>query len=344
MLRKSTGTLLVISMLLSLLLLVSACSNLPPDAAATVNGKVITKDEVADRIRVGAGINPSKTPSNPESEEYKLFQRDMTAQMVSEEVERQEAEKRGITVTSDEVDAIIEQVIEDKYLGSLEKLQEDFARRGVKEDDLRQQIVRQLLHQKILASLRDEVAVTEDEARARYEADKSNYVTPEKRQVRQVVVADEAAASAIRDRIVAGDDMPVIAGQSSIDTKTKTNGGLVGLVARPQLPKVVGDAAFSLQANEVSAPFKADLGWYVIRVEIIVPATNRTFDEVKDELIMHLSNQNLTERYKTYTEEIKDDYDIEYADDYSPREAQPVGPDTTQDPAAVENVGTVATP
>ncbi|MHB8792938.1 MAG: peptidyl-prolyl cis-trans isomerase [Thermoleophilia bacterium] len=329
--RKYTGIICGLIIAMVMLLLFSACSDVPSNAAATVNGSVITKDAVAQRIRIGAGINPSKTPTDIESQEYKDFQRDMTEQMVAEEVERQEAERRGITVSSTEVNAIIDQVIDDKYLGSIEKMQEDFAKRGLNEDDIRQEILRRLLHQKILESLRAEVAVTEEQARAQYEADKNNYVSPEKRQVRQVVSADEATAQNIANRVSGGEDMAVIAGQSSIDSKTKTNGGLVGMVTRTQLPKAVGDMAYSMAVNEVSAPFKGDLGWYVIRVELIVAAANSGFEDVKAELMTHLSNQNLSERYKTYVQEIKDDYEIEYADDYSPREVTPAD-ETTPEP------------
>ena len=298
----------------------AGCSSVPDNAAATVNGKVITKGEVADRIRVGAAINPASVPSDTGSEEFKRIQSGTTEQMVAEEVEMQEAEKRGITVTPDEIEPFIDQVIEDKYLGSLQKMQDDFAKRGLKEDDLRKEILRRILHQKVLESLRSEVPVSDEEVLAEYNANKGNYVYPEKRQVRQVVSADEATANSVMTRIAAGEDMAVIAGQSSIDAKTKTSGGLVGLVPQAALPREVGDVAFSLPVRQVSAPFKSDLGWYVVRVELITPASNRTFDEVKGDLKKYMSNQKLSERYKVYVEEVKAAYDIEYADDYAPRE------------------------
>ena len=157
---------------------VTASNSLPPDGRDTVNGVGITKEEVAAGIRVGAGTNATKTPSDPDSEEYKNFQRDMTAQMVSEEVEKQEATRRGITVASDEIDSIVQQVVEDKYLGSVQKMEDDFAKRGVTDEDLRNDILRQLLHKKFLQSLRDEVTPTYAEFLAQSEAYKKNSVYP----------------------------------------------------------------------------------------------------------------------------------------------------------------------
>ena len=145
-----------------------------------------------------------------------------------------------------------------------------------------------------------------------------------------MVAADQATAQALSDQIAGGGDMAVIAGKSSIDNKTKTNGGMVGVVTRDQLPKAVADVAFSLPVKPVSQPFKGDLGWYVVRVELITPASNQTYDQVKDQLMLHMSNQRLTERYKKYVEEIKGDYDIAYADGYEPREETPTA--TSTDP------------
>ncbi|MHB1325763.1 MAG: peptidyl-prolyl cis-trans isomerase [Thermoleophilia bacterium] len=301
-------------------LTVSSCGDLPSNAAATVNGKVISKDDVAERIRIGAGINPGKVPTDPNSEDYKNFQRDITEQLVAEEMERQEAEKRGVTVTADEVDAKVDLVVEDQYLGSLQKMQEDFAKRGITENDLRNEILRQLLHQKILDTLRAEVPVNEEEVRAQYEASRSSYIYPEKRQVRQIVTADEASALAAANKVAAGDEMASVAQQVTIDNKTKTSGGMVGLVTQASLPREVGDVAFSLALNQLSMPFKSSLGWYIIKVELITPASNRTYDQVKDDLIKFAGNQKLAERYKTYVEEVQAAYDVEYADDYSPRE------------------------
>ena len=223
---------------------------MPSDAAATVNGVVITRDEVATRLSLAAGLNPSKVPTDPESEDYKIAQRDFAAQLVSEEIERQEADKRNITVTPEEIDVLMAQIVEDKYLGSTQKMEEDFAKRGVTDADLRNEVWRRLVHQKLLESLRDEVPVTDEELQAQYDANIGNYVSPEKRQTRQIVVADQATAQSIASRIAAGEDFTAIAKQSSIDSKTKQNGGLIGIVPKDALPPAVGDAAFALEARK----------------------------------------------------------------------------------------------
>lgn len=310
----------------------TGCSRVPGNAAATVNGVVISKDDVANRIRVAAGISPQMVPSDTGSQEYQDLQRDVTEQMVAEELEQQEAKKRHITVAPEEIDTIVDQIIEDQYLGSIDKLRQDFDRRGLKDEDLRGEVLRRLLHQKILDSLRAEVPVNEAEIRAQYDANIDSYVYPEKRQVRQIVLTTEAAAMAASARLAAGEDFPTVAKQVSTDVRTRDNGGLVGLVPRTALSPAVGDVAFTMQSGAVSPPFKVDQGWYIVKVELVTPATNRTYDQVKGDLIKFASNQRLVERYKTFVEEVKATYDVAYADDYAPRE-KPAGTTTETQPS-----------
>lgn len=324
-----------------MILVLSGCSSLPENAVASVNGVIITKDDVANRVRIASGLSPQNVPSDTSSEDYKNLQRDIAAQLVSEEVERQEVEKRGITITPEEIDDKVNQVVEDKYFGSIQKMEEDFAKRNIKDEDLRGQIWRQLAHIKLLESLRAEVPVTDEEVRAQYEASKGNYVYPEKRQVRQIVVADEPTARVISTRVASGEDFTSLAKEVSIDAKTRVNGGYVGLVTRGDLSPVVGDVVFSQTTGAVSMPFKADQGWYIVKTELIQPASNLTFEDVKETLKMYMSNARVAERYKAYTEEIKPLYDIEYADDYSPREAPA---ETGLTPTAPEQAPAQTTP
>jgi hypothetical protein len=53
-----TGAVLVLLAALAMIVFVPGCGSVPPDAAATVNGVVISKEDVAKRLAVAAGLNP----------------------------------------------------------------------------------------------------------------------------------------------------------------------------------------------------------------------------------------------------------------------------------------------
>ncbi len=300
-------------------LLFAGCSSLPGNAAASVNGVVITKDAVANRIRVIKGLEPQNVPSSTQGSDYNQLQRDVTEQLVSEELEKQLCQKRGITVAPQEVDPLVKQVVDDQYYGDANKMQQDFAKRGVSIQDLRDDLTRELLHKKLIASIGAEVPVTDAEVQAVYNKNKNSYVYPEKRQVRQIVVADQATAQQVETRLANGTDFATLAAQVSIDSSTKSKGGLVGLVTQTALPAEIGQAAFSMQRNQVSGPIKSTLGWYIIKVDLIQPASNRTYDQVKDQLKQMLQTQKMSKHYQDVTQQFKNSSDVEFAAGFSPR-------------------------
>ena len=297
----------------------AARSEMPENAAASVDGVVITKEAVDNRLEIGLGINPQMAP-RPGSSDLDVLLRQTTKQMVAEELERQEALKRGITISAEEIDTLIDQVIEDKYLGSMEKMEADFAAKGVNRQDVREEVLRQLVHQKLLESLQAEVPVTDDEVRAEYDAHLDSYVFPERRQLRQILVPDEATARAVFQRIVSGEDFATLSSQISLDQQLRKNSGMLGLVPRTGLPPELAEVGFSLELNSVSEPVNTSSGWSILRVEFISPAATASFDEKKDELREYMGNERMAKHYQKYVEETYTAYDIEYAEGYAPLE------------------------
>ena len=315
----------------------AGCSSLPDNAAASVNGVIISKDAVTDRLRQIVGMSPGAISPDPSSQDYKDRLRDITSQLVAEEIERQEAAKRNVSVSDDEVNKALNQVVEDRFYGDASQLQDFLSKRNVTLDDLKAQLKRQILHQKMMDSVKAEVKVNDSDVQAAYQEGISNYVHPERRQVRQIVTADQASAMQAANRIASGEEFATVAKQVSIDAKTKNNGGFVGIVTKGELPPAVGDAAFSLQLNQISTPVKSDQGWYIVRVELIQPAMNQSFDSVKQQLTEYVTNQKYSQRWADFQKQIQDSYDVQFADDYSPRTVDTTGTGTTPGGAAASD-------
>ncbi len=315
------------------LMLTSAGCGLPDNAAASVEGVIITKDDVQHRIDITSVLFPTEVPEDRESQEFIDYRNNVTKQLVSEEMEKQEAEKRDIVVTPDEIEESLTIYIEDKYFGNVEKMEEAFAEQGISVDDLRAEIERDLRHQKLLDAIHEETTITDEEVAAFYEENKGKYIYPEKRQVRQIVVADEASAQAAVARVAAGEEFADVAAEVSRDGATASKGGLVGLVSKEQLPADISQVAFSLGRGEVSQPFQSGPGWYVLKVEIITPPSNKTLDDLKDELSYYMRNQKFAQHWKDYSAELWETYDIKYADGYQPPEPE-TETATTNNPGA----------
>ena len=148
------------------------------------------------------------------------------------------------------------------------------------------------------AAYASQVAVEEAELKAIYESQKQNYRTAEQRDARHILItvddsADEASVAAakgrieaLRQRLDAGEDFSALAREASEDPGSASNGGALGAFGRGVMDPAFEQAAFSLDQGIVSAPVRSAFGWHLIEVTAIQPQQLRTFEQVRDEILV----------------------------------------------------------
>ena len=133
------------------------------------------------------------------------------------------------------------------------------------------------------------ITVTDDQLKKEYEARKTTYVVPEKRDIQQIEFKTQGEAAAARARITAGQSYEMLMAQRGL----KADQISLGTLAESDLPDVErAKAIFALPLNEVSQPIKTGFGGFVLaRVTKITPGVTRTLDTVKDEIRKALTDQ-----------------------------------------------------
>lgn len=140
-----------------------------------------------------------------------------------------------------------------------------------------------------------DVQVTEEELKAQYEEQKAQFGTPERRKVSHVLIsadtdkddavkAAQAKAEQLRERLVKGEDFSKIAKEASDDKESAAKGGDLGFIDKQAMDPNFATIAFGLGKNEISQPVKTPFGFHLIKVTELVPATTKTFEEVREEL------------------------------------------------------------
>jgi parvulin-like peptidyl-prolyl isomerase len=128
------------------------------------------------------------------------------------------------------------------------------------ESVIRGQVEYDLIRRKLFEELGKAVPATGEQVRARH-----------------ILVADEAVANSIVDRIVnGGESFEAIAAEVSLDTSNNTNGGDLGWFTRGAMVTEFDAAAFSQPVDQVGPPVKTSFGWHVIRVD--EKASNRELE------------------------------------------------------------------
>ncbi|MEX2647703.1 MAG: peptidyl-prolyl cis-trans isomerase [Alphaproteobacteria bacterium] len=141
-------------------------------------------------------------------------------------------------------------------------------------------------------SLTDGISIAEEDALALYEERVDTFQVPERRTVDQIVLADQAAARAVADRLAQGEDFAAVAASVGQGAAAIA----LGTLARADfiLPELA-DAAFGLAVGRSSAPVRSPLGWHVLRVSAIEPPSSVPFEAARPALEAELALDKATD-------------------------------------------------
>jgi peptidyl-prolyl cis-trans isomerase D len=136
------------------------------------------------------------------------------------------------------------------------------------------------------AALASAIKIPDDQLAAEYKERIDQFRTPEKRDLQQILVADDAKLKAVQAALAAGKDFAQvahdIAGESDDTLK-------LGALARTDLPDELAKVAFALKPGEVSQPIKDSFGSHIFKALSVTPEQLQTLDQVKVKLAQELA-------------------------------------------------------
>ncbi len=131
-------------------------------------------------------------------------------------------------------------------------------------------------------SLAPEIAITDDELHAAYDARRSEFVRPGKRSAEVISVPDEAKAQALAARWRDTPDWTAMQAAATADGAAAISQDDATAVQFPDPD--LAKAVFAAPADTVTGPVKGALGWFLVKVTKVVPGSETTFDQAKDGL------------------------------------------------------------
>jgi peptidyl-prolyl cis-trans isomerase D len=142
------------------------------------------------------------------------------------------------------------------------------------------------------ADIESKSEIPEDKLRSEYEQHKEEYQVPEQRDIQQILTPSEEKAKEVEAALKEGKDWNEVAKSVGQDPETMD----LGLLNRKEIPHELGDVAFELPLNEPSQPVKSPLGWHILRVTKIVPASTESFEQAKPKIETALKLADATDR------------------------------------------------
>jgi len=201
------------------------------------------------------------------------------------------------------------------YRQALEERLADKA--GVKRllDELARGALSQQLMNEQLAS---KINITETDLQTYYTANKDKYVEPAKARISHILVTEKQQAEGVIKSIKEGGDFAELAKEHSRDDDTKDKGGKIDIdVTEGSGVPVIGDAnglaeqIFAADAPELlNEPFETEKGWEIVKVDSKQESRQKTFDEVRQQVMMMLADRKRQDVQQDYIKQMMDKYGV----------------------------------
>ena len=178
-------------------------------------------------------------------------------------------------------------------------------------DDLRREILAQLRYNRLLEDESSCDIPTEDEAREYYDNRPDLFTSEEMVSASHILKkasSDDEFENAekeiflIRDRLLGGEDFVKCVQEESDDGG---NDGNLGTFGKGRMVPEFEEAAFSLEADQLSEPVKTQFGWHVIKLHEKHEPKLTPFDELKEKIIEYLHERKKDKVFDSFLDELK---------------------------------------
>jgi foldase protein PrsA len=257
------------------------------DAVAMVEGEPINKDDLYNVL-------------------VKQYGTSTLGYLIDNKIVELEADKENIKISDKEIDEEMKVYI-DSY-GGEKAFNSVLEQSGISQADIETDIVNYLKIKKLLES---KIDITDEEMKTYFEENKESYNEAEQVEASHILVADEATAKEVKEKLTAGEDFASLAKEYSTDTSNAESGGELGFFAKGEMATEFENAAFSMNIGDISEPIQTDFGYHIIKVTDKKEAKEAVYEDHKEEIKQTLFDQEVQTEYTTWITEKREKLDIE---------------------------------
>jgi peptidyl-prolyl cis-trans isomerase C len=308
-----------------------ALPGLPEGPVATVNGKDITSAQFHAIYDLKLQKYADRGREIPKTADRR-YRKSIVDRLIYHEILNQEAEKRGISYDKD---ALAQR--EEAQKRGIKEWDKHLRRRGESEQSLRELYIAELVERALLEA-DGTLTVKPEEIAEEYEKVKPNYTKDKERiraahilvrvgpdelpaagepipeptdeQKKQWEAAALAKANEIYAKVTAeGADFSQIAIEVS-EGPSARKGGDLGIFSADRMVEEFSDAAFTLQAGEVSKPIKTKFGYHIIKVFGKYPPGDLPREALEDQIVERLSARKLHQGRRDLKDKLTASYEV----------------------------------
>jgi parvulin-like peptidyl-prolyl isomerase len=285
-----------------------------PAVVAVVNGAEITRDELVRAVAMLQGTPPpgQSRPALPKAAYAQLLD-----QLIGAELMYQEAVKKGLAATDEEVQAEFDRAA--KRYPDAQAFEKALAQDGLTRELLRAEIketvtIRKLVEKEVAPT----VGFDEAEVKAYYDANLQQFSHPDQFKVAHILIGvpkdataeQKAAARKKAEELLAevkgGADFAALAKEHSTDRGSNTRGGELPWVGYGDTVEPFDKVARELTAGQLSSVVETPFGFHIIKGVDKRAAGPIPFEQVKDRIAQGLAGRKVAGGVVGYAQRLRE--------------------------------------
>jgi peptidyl-prolyl cis-trans isomerase SurA len=299
-----------------------------------VNGEIFTKTDLEQRQvaalrQKGQQFDPKNDPND---QQLRKALNEITPQLIVDAVDEmlivQRGRELGYKLGDDQFKSIVENIKKENKIESEEQFQTALKAEGMTMADLRRSLERSMLVQRVQQNeVFGKIGVTEDEARAYYDAHRNEFTTQPTVTLREILVAvpsdargvnvaaEEAAkekADQLRVRVTTGGEAFDKLASEASDAPSKANAGLIGPISvndlSPDLRKIIE----GLRPGAVADVIRTPRGFQLLKLETSTPLEVLPFEQAREQIGDRVFTDKRKIEFQKYLEKLRSQAIIEW--------------------------------
>jgi len=270
-------------------------TKLDPQTIAIVDTVAIKTADFEKRL------NNTKLNYSPEYAEANLskLKNGVLKRMIIETLVIEEAKKRDIVVSNEELDRYIKNITSGY---SKTELDQFLFNQFKSYDEWAEEIKNKLLIEKVMPKMTlEKVDITEEQIKEYYKTHYEGKATSPKVKLAQVFTVSKDKAQQALDEIKTGEDFGKVAKKYSESPEAKSD-GIIGMVSKGDGIEVF-DKAFEMEDQAISGIIQSEYGFHILKVLAHVPASEIRYEDVKPFITAELARQKESTMYETWLSE-----------------------------------------
>ncbi len=303
-----------------------------------VNGDILTKTDLEQRQiaalrgRLNQDIDPESLKND---EQLKKALAEVTPRLIVEAVDElllvQLGKERGYKLSDQQFKDWLTALRKEQNLLDEQKFLAALKQEGMTIDDLRKNVERQMLIQRVQQDeVGSKMSITEEDARQYYLSHQREFTEPTSVTLREILIEvptsskdgqagvnvardDDAAkrAAAVRERLSAGEDFAKVAGEVSASA-SKANGGLIGPIAVSEISESLQKTLQGMKPGDISQPMRIQRGYQILKLETMKASAVQPFDSVRDLVAERVHGDRQRQEVRKFLSRIRSQAIIEW--------------------------------